>query len=69
MEAIRVLEAEHKLIHRMVDLMADFLERLRNESVVDLSFLRAAVDFIRQYADGTHRTKEEYLLFPLLSSK
>jgi len=63
------LMIEHRLIERMVRLMAEQLERVRRRREADPEFLAAAVDFIRLYADQCHHGKEEDILFRALEAK
>jgi hemerythrin-like domain-containing protein len=70
------LMIEHRLIERMIRLLAQEATRIReNISVspefafVDAKFINAAVDFIRTYADEIHHGKEEHILFAALGKK
>jgi hemerythrin-like domain-containing protein len=70
------LMAEHRLIERLVHLLAQELERLKSNVAVDPEFafvdpvfIDAAVDFLRTYADRCHHGKEEDLLFAALAAK
>ncbi len=70
------LMVEHRLIERMVRLLAQELERLKSNVAVDPEFafvdpvfLDSAVDFFRTYADRCHHGKEEDLLFADLAAK
>jgi hemerythrin-like domain-containing protein len=61
---------EHRLIERMVDLMAGELHRIHDTGrEVDSLFIYTAVDFFRTYADRTHHGKEEDILFRELANK
>ncbi|MBM4285460.1 MAG: hypothetical protein FJ128_09455 [Deltaproteobacteria bacterium] len=76
MEPIGPLMHEHRLIERMVSLMAQDLGRIRDNVAVDPEFafvdpvfIDQAVDFLRTYADRCHHGKEEDLLFAALAQK
>jgi hemerythrin-like domain-containing protein len=76
MEPIGPLMHEHRLIDRMVALMAQDLERIRDNVAVDPAFafvdpvfIDKAVDFLRTYADRCHHGKEEDILFVELAKK
>jgi hemerythrin-like domain-containing protein len=67
---------EHRLIERMVALMARELTRIRDNVAVDPEFafvdpvfIDIAVDFLRTYADQCHHGKEEDILFAELEKK
>lgn len=60
---------EHRLIERMIDVLAQELERLDSGGHVDAVFIDTVVDFIRTYADKTHHGKEEDILFRELEGK
>ncbi|MFA5411363.1 MAG: hemerythrin domain-containing protein [Candidatus Omnitrophota bacterium] len=63
------LMIEHRLIERMVRLMATELTRMRKRNKADPGFLGKAVDFIRNYADQCHHGKEEEILFREMAKK
>jgi hemerythrin-like domain-containing protein len=54
---------EHRLIERMIALIAASLDEIESTGKVDPVFVDTAVDFIRTYADRTHHGKEEDILF------
>ncbi|MEW5912944.1 MAG: hemerythrin domain-containing protein [Thermodesulfobacteriota bacterium] len=60
---------EHRLIERMIALMAAEAQRLRGGGELDRGFLGAAVEFIRSYADRCHHGKEEDILFKDLAGR
>jgi hemerythrin-like domain-containing protein len=60
---------EHRLIERMIALIAQGSDRIEEEGEVDPIFIDTAVDFIRTYADRTHHGKEEDILFRDLAEK
>lgn len=63
MKLTGILMEEHRLIERMMALMAREARKIEKEKIADLPFIARAVDFIRMYADKTHHNKEESILF------
>ena len=63
MKLTGILMEEHRLIERMMALMAGEARKIEKEKIADLPFIARAVDFIRMYADKTHHNKEESILF------
>jgi hemerythrin-like domain-containing protein len=70
------LMIEHRLIEKMIRLMAQETTRIReNMSIsphfafVEGKFIDAAVDFLQTYADQVHHGKEEDILFTALQEK
>lgn len=60
---------EHRLIERMIALMAERLTAIDETGAVDPDFIDTATDFIRTYADRCHHGKEEDILFRELAKK
>ena len=69
MMPIGPLMIEHRLIERMVKVMADQLEEIRDQKEVNADSISEAIDFIRTYADQCHHGKEEDILFRDLGRK
>lgn len=69
MQPIGLLMIEHRLIERMIKLMAAEAAKIRDGKAPDAEFIRTAVDFIRRYADQLHHGKEERILFRDLAKK
>lgn len=69
MTAIGELMIEHRLIERMIHLLAAAKQRMDTAGEVDTAFLDSAVDFIRSYADRCHHGKEEDILFRDLGAR
>jgi len=63
------LMIEHRVIERMIAVMAKKLAKMRKDKAVDDRFIDTAVDFIRTYADRCHHGKEEDILFRGLGKK
>lgn len=63
MKTIDILKQEHEEISAFVDcLEARCLSLMKGEEVQE-AFFRAAITFIREFADGVHHKKEEDILF------
>lgn len=69
MKPIGPLMIEHRLIERMVELLADELQSMKVASEVNSDLIVAGVDFFRMYADRAHHGKEEDILFADLRNK
>ena len=76
MQPIGPLMIEHRLIERLLTLMAREFKRIKDNievdpefAFVDPVFIDTAVDFIRTYADRCHHGKEEDILFKALAEK
>ena len=63
---VEVLEAEHRVIQKMVAGMSVLAEQLEGGEPVDVSLLESIVVFLRTFADRCHHGKEETFLFPAL---
>ena len=64
--AVEMLEAEHRVIQKMVAGMSVLAEQLEGGERVDVSLLESIVVFLRTFADRLHHGKEESFLFPAL---
>lgn len=64
-----MLEAEHRVIARIVGITPLLAERLEEGGVIKPDILQGIVEFMRIYADKCHHGKEEDLLFPALGEK
>lgn len=60
---------EHRLIERMIAVMARHKVMIDEGTDPDLFFLETAIDFLSSYADRSHHGKEEELLFKMLATK
>lgn len=63
------LMIEHRLIERMISLMAKERDRMKISNKTNPAFIDTVVDFIRSYADYCHHGKEENILFRELQKK
>ena len=63
-----MLEDEHKLIMRVVNLLPKIQQRAETGSA-DPEVLITVVDFFQVYADKSHHAKEEAALFPMLAKR
>jgi len=69
MMPIGPLMIEHRLIEKMILLMKNEIEKMKEYAKANPLFIDIAVDFIRFYADRTHHGKEEHILFRDLEKK
>jgi hemerythrin-like domain-containing protein len=60
---------EHRVIERMIAILARLLESIDVTGRADPAVIDAATDFIRTYADRCHHGKEEDILFRRLAEK
>jgi len=66
---IEMLMTEHRLIERLIALIAKEVEIIKQKNEADCWFVDNAVDFFRLYADKTHHGKEEDILFREIGRK
>ncbi len=69
MQPVGPLMIEHRLIERMIKLMSQELQKIRQQPQTDTAFIDQALDFIKTYADKCHHGKEEDILFRDLAKK
>ena len=60
---IEALEAEHRVIQKMVAGISVLAEQLEGGEPMDVSLLESIVVFLRTFADRCHRGKEETSCF------
>jgi hemerythrin-like domain-containing protein len=60
---------EHRIIERMLAILARELDSMREHQRADPRTIDIATDFIRTYADRCHHGKEEDILFRQLAEK
>ncbi len=63
---IEELEAEHRVIQKMVAGMSVLADQMEGGEAVDVLLLESLVVFLRTFADRCHHGKEESFLFPAL---
>jgi hemerythrin-like domain-containing protein len=64
-----MLEAEHRVIAKVIGAAPTLADQCDAGQVVDVDLLRGIVEFMRTFADQCHHGKEELLLFPALGRK
>lgn len=64
----QVLDHEHRLIEKMLEILQKEAEKLKNKQGNPETVTRA-LDFFTEFADGCHHQKEEKVLFPLLQER
>lgn len=62
------LVAEHELIERSMAILKQCLDAIELSVDVNTFQLGRAIDFLLQFGDKIHNTKEEKILFPLMES-
>lgn len=63
------LIAEHELIERSMTVLKEGLQPIELSAKVDLVKLGRALDFLLQFGDKIHNSKEEKFLFPYMAEK
>lgn len=63
MKPTEELKDEHRLIERMLGIVASAADRVDRGQEVDPELFRGAAEFFREFADKCHHAKEERLLF------
>jgi hemerythrin-like domain-containing protein len=66
---IGLLMIEHRLIERLISVIAKHAERIKKDKLTDVDFIDDCVDFIKSYADRCHHGKEENILFKELKNE
>ena len=67
MNAINLMVEEHKIIKRMLVVVRKFTIKVLNNEEVDYNDFNSVIDFVRNYADKHHHSKEEVILFKKMS--
>lgn len=65
-DPVEALEAEHRVIQKVVAGMVVLADRLEAGGDVDPALLDRIVEFLRTFAERCHHGKEEAWLFPML---
>ncbi|WP_105617468.1 hemerythrin domain-containing protein [Vallitalea okinawensis] len=63
MESIKIMMEEHQYILRMLKVVRKVCMKILNHEEVDYKDFYKVIDFVRNYADKHHHSKEEELLF------
>ncbi|KOA19692.1 hemerythrin HHE cation binding domain protein [Clostridium homopropionicum DSM 5847] len=66
MNAINIMMEEHKNILRMLEVIRKVCIKVVNNEQVDYNNFYKIIDFVRNYADKHHHSKEEIVLFEKL---
>jgi len=61
---VKDLKDEHSGIILMLDIMKKVAYRLKNREEVKMQHLEKIIEFLRNFADKCHHSKEETILFP-----
>jgi hemerythrin-like domain-containing protein len=69
MKPIGPLMVEHRLIERMIAIVKEEIDKIKEGKKADPVFIDTYVDFARTYADRCHHGKEEDILFRDLAKK
>lgn len=67
MDAIDLMVQEHSNIERMLGIIRKMCIKVLNHEDIDYKNFCKVIDFVRNYADKHHHSKEEAILFPKLS--
>ena len=66
---IKMLMHEHEIILKVVKALEHVADAMKRGRKIDAELLREAVQFMREFADHLHHSKEEDHLFPALQRK
>lgn len=66
MKCTELLEKDHQIILRGLDVLEDMAERVKRGETVDPHDIECLVRFLKVFEDEHHQTKEESALFPVL---
>jgi branched-chain amino acid transport system ATP-binding protein len=66
MEALRIITEEHQNLWRIATTIDQVADEMEAGSPVDPAFFNSVFDYIDQFMDGCHHTKEDEYLFPVL---
>lgn len=68
-KAIEMLEAEHRVILKIVGVLGVIADALEAGRAVNVQTLSDLIEFMRTFADRCHHGKEETYLFPALARR
>jgi hemerythrin-like domain-containing protein len=66
MRATSQLVSEHEVILNMLGVMEEMADRLEKGEPIEIKDIENAVEFVQEFADRCHHSKEEHLLFPAM---
>ena len=69
MNAISLMVEEHKNIKRVLKVIRKLCVKILNGETVNYKAFNMIVDFVRNYADSHHHSKEEDILFKKMSEE
>ncbi|WPC42455.1 hemerythrin domain-containing protein [Clostridium sp. JS66] len=69
MNALEIMVAEHTNIKRMLKIVRKYCYKILKNEALDYNDFYKIIDFVRNYADKHHHSKEENILFDLLSNQ
>jgi len=66
MKSTKLLMADHEIILEALHVLEAIMVQTEQEMPLDKQDVRSLLDFLRDFADGSHHVKEEAILFPAL---
>ena len=69
MKATEILMQEHRIIEVVLDAIDGLATKAEQDGRLDGDDAREAIDFVRNFADRCHHSKEEGILFPAMAAK
>ncbi len=69
MRPTEILMQEHRVIEQVLNCLEIIAQRAEADSKLDTDSANQAIDFLRNFADRCHHSKEEDCLFPMLEKK
>jgi hemerythrin-like domain-containing protein len=67
MKCTELLEKDHQIILRAVDVLEQMADEVKKGRSVDPRDIESIVRFLKEFEDEHHQTKEESALFPILA--
>jgi hemerythrin-like domain-containing protein len=67
MRCTELLEKDHRIIHRAIDVLEEMAAEVKRGVSVDSNDVESIVRFLKEFEDEHHQTKEESALFPVLA--
>ena len=69
MSPIETLMQEHRVIEQVLACLDIMIRQAEESGRLDADAARDTTDFLREYADGCHHSKEEGQLFPMMEER